>query len=168
MPTFWVGVASREHVLRAVKGGFCQLSHGKQTPVRRLHQGDVIIFYSPRERMGDAAPLQAFTALGEVIDEAAFPAKQTEDFHPYRRKVRYYDTETAEIRPLLFSLSFTRDRDHWGSSFRRGSFKISRDDFAAIAKAMGLRAKGSNYLAETTIFRTFCVSLIVDARLQRP
>jgi EVE domain len=124
MRTFWIGVASREHVLRAVKGGFCQLSHGKEAPVRLLHQGDVIIFYSPRERMGDAAPLQAFTALGEVTDEAAFPAKQTEGFHPYRRKVRYYDTETAEIRSLLFSLSFTRDRDHWSSSFRRGSFKI--------------------------------------------
>ena len=87
MRTFWIGVASREHVLRAVKGGFCQLSHGKEAPVRLLHQGDVIIFYSPRERMGDAAPLQAFTALGEVTDEAAFPAKQTEGFQPYRRKV---------------------------------------------------------------------------------
>jgi hypothetical protein len=101
--------------------------------------------------MGDAAPLQAFTALGEVTDEAAFPAKQTEGFHPYRRKVRYYDTETIEIRSLLLSLSFTRDRDHWSSSFRRGSFKISSDDFAVIAKAMGLRAKEFHHLAQTAI-----------------
>lgn len=138
-------------VFRAVKGGFCQLSHGKEAPVRRLHQGDVIIFYSPRERMGDAAPLQAFTALGEVTDEAAFPAKQTEGFHPYRRKVRHYDTETIEIRSLLHSLSFTRDRDHWSSSFCRGSFKISSDDFAVIAKAMGLRAKEFHHLTQTAI-----------------
>jgi hypothetical protein len=151
MRTVWIGVASREHVLRAVKGGFCQLSHGKEAPVRRLLQGDLIIYYSPRERRGDAAPLQAFTALGEVIDDSAFPANQTEDFHPYRRKVRYYDTETAEIRSLLFSLSFTRDRDHWGSSFREGSFKISSDDFAVIAKAMRLRAKEFHHLAETAI-----------------
>jgi|SRR5580658_4395951 hypothetical protein len=151
MRTFWIGVASREHLLRAVTGGFCQLGHGKEAPVRRLHQGDVIAFYSPHERMGDAAPLQAFTALGEVLDESAFLAKQTGDFHPYRRKVRYYETETADIRSLLVSLSFTRDRDHWGSSFRRGSFKISSDDFAVIAKAMGLRAKEFQHLAETAI-----------------
>ncbi|MGA8553184.1 MAG: EVE domain-containing protein [Candidatus Acidiferrales bacterium] len=81
MRTFWIGVASREHVLRAVEGGFCQLSHGKEAPVRLLHQGDVIIFYSPCEPMGDAAPLQAFMALGEVTDDAAFPVKQTEGFH---------------------------------------------------------------------------------------
>ena len=56
MLTFWIGVASREHVLRAGKGGFCQLSHGKEAPVQRLHQGDVIIFYSPRERMGAPLP----------------------------------------------------------------------------------------------------------------
>jgi hypothetical protein len=111
----------------------------------------VIIFYSSRERMGDAAPLEAFTALGEVTDEAAFPAKQTEGFHPYRRKVRYYDTETIEIRSLLPSLSFTRDRYHWSSSFRGGSFKISSDDFAVIAKARGLRAKGFHHLAQTAI-----------------
>ena len=101
--------------------------------------------------MGDAAPLQAFTALGEVTDEAAFPAKQTEGFHPHRRKVRYYDTKTIEIRSLLLSLSFTRDRDHWSSSFRRGSFKISSDDFAVIAKAMGLRAKELHHFAQTAI-----------------
>jgi hypothetical protein len=151
MRTFWIGVASREHVFRAVKGRFCQLSHGKEEPVRRLHQGDVIIFYSPRERIGDAAPLQAFTALGEVTDEAAFLAQQTEGFDPYRRKVRYYDTKTIEIRLLLHSLSFTRDRDLWSSSFRRGSFKISSDDFAVIAKAMGLRAKEFRHLTQTAI-----------------
>jgi hypothetical protein len=95
MRTFWIGVASREHVFRAVKGRFCQLSHGKEEPVRRLHQGDVIIFYSPRERIGDAAPLQAFTALGEVTDEAAFLAQQTEGFHPYPRKVRYRSRRKA-------------------------------------------------------------------------
>ena len=72
-----------------------------------------------------------------MTDEAAFPAKQTEGFHPYRRKVRYHDTETTEIRSLLLSLSFTRDRDHWSSSFPMGSFKISSDDFAVIAQSHG-------------------------------
>jgi hypothetical protein len=71
--------------------------------------------------------------------------------HSYRRKVRYYDTETAEIRSLLFSLSFTRDRDHWSSSFRRGWFEVSSDDFAVFAKAMGLRAKEFHHLAQTAI-----------------
>jgi hypothetical protein len=43
MGRFWVGVASREHVLAAVRGGVCQLNHGKQAPVRRLHMGEGMV-----------------------------------------------------------------------------------------------------------------------------
>jgi hypothetical protein len=50
----WVGVASHDHVLGAVQGGFCQLGHGKEALVRRLKAGDLIVFYSPRELMGSA------------------------------------------------------------------------------------------------------------------
>ena len=32
---FWIGVASRDHVNVGVKGGFIQLNHGKQAPLRR-------------------------------------------------------------------------------------------------------------------------------------
>ena len=41
MPTrYWIGVASRDHVMKGVAGGFCQLGHGKSAPVKRLAPGD--------------------------------------------------------------------------------------------------------------------------------
>jgi EVE domain len=66
MTKYWIGVASRDHVRTGTAGGFCQLCHGKAAPLRRLKAGDRIIYYSPRERMRDGAPIQAFTAIGEV------------------------------------------------------------------------------------------------------
>ena len=36
MARYWIGVASRDHVMRGVAGGFCQLGHGKAAPVKRL------------------------------------------------------------------------------------------------------------------------------------
>ena len=63
---YWIGIASRDHVRMGTAGGFCQLGHGKAAPVRRLGSGDRIIYYSPRERMRDGAPIQAFTAIGKV------------------------------------------------------------------------------------------------------
>ena len=50
--SYWVGVASHDHVQGAVQGGFCQLGHGKEALVRPLKAGDLIVFYSPRELMG--------------------------------------------------------------------------------------------------------------------
>jgi hypothetical protein len=68
MARFWVGVASREHVLAAVRGAFCQLNHGKEAPVRRLEMGDSIVFYSRRERIEGGESLQAFTAVARILD----------------------------------------------------------------------------------------------------
>ena len=146
MASFWVGVASREHVSAAVHGGFCQLSHGKDAPVRRLKRGDFLIFYSPHERMGDRMPLQAFTAIGEITDDVPFQVEQTADFHPYRRKTQYLKVRAAPIQDLLSELSFTKGTTNWGAAFRKGVFKISHADFSRIASAMGARVEKTKNL----------------------
>jgi hypothetical protein len=35
-PRHWIGVVSRQHVLRGVAGGFAQLGHGTAAPLRRM------------------------------------------------------------------------------------------------------------------------------------
>ena len=55
---FWIGVASRDHLNVGVKGGFIQLNHGKQAPLRRLKAGDGVIMYSPRTTYPDGEPLK--------------------------------------------------------------------------------------------------------------
>ena len=55
----WIGVVSRSHVLRGIEGGFAQMNHGKQAPLKRMKTGDGLIYYSPREAHPDGAPLQA-------------------------------------------------------------------------------------------------------------
>jgi EVE domain len=139
MTDFWIGVASRDHVMRGVKGGFCQLSHGKSSPVERLRPGDRIAYYSPREQMGDGEPVQAFTAIGEILPGDAYRADMGGGFKPVRRDVRFFKAHDVPIKPLLDTLSFTKGRTSWGYAFRRGSFRIEADDYRAIAKAMGVK-----------------------------
>jgi len=138
MTTFWIGVASRDHVLAGVEGGFCQLNHGKSAPLGRIKPGDRIVYYSPREQMRAGATVQAFTAIGEILDGEPRLALMPGGFTPYRRDVRFYTATEAPIAPLLPLLSFTRGRSSWGIAFRRGSFKIERDDYLTIARAMGV------------------------------
>ena len=129
-----MGVASREHVLAAVRGGFAQLSHGKAAPIKRLKPGDRILFYSPREGMREGKPVQAFTAIGEVLEGE--PRQVSEAFRPFRRDVRYFDAREAPIGPLLAHLSFSHGVAAWGQVFRRGAFRIERADYRTIAVAM--------------------------------
>ncbi len=63
---YWIGVASRDHVLRGVEGGFCQVCHGKSNPLKRLTPNDWMIYYSPRTEINGGDTVQAFTAIGQI------------------------------------------------------------------------------------------------------
>jgi hypothetical protein len=139
---YWVNTVSRDHVQRGVDGGFTQAGHGKPAGLKRMANGDRIVFYSPRTELDGGEPLQAFTALGEITDDAPYQAEMTPDFHPWRRKVRFAASEEAPIRPLIESLDFIRNKKSWGFVFRRGLFEITEGDFQRIARAMGTAPEG--------------------------
>lgn len=133
---FWIGVASRDHVKIGEKGGFCQLGHGKMEPVKRLGKGDGIIYYSPRKQLRGGDPVQAFTAIGQIVDTAPYQVEQHPGFKPMRRNVRFWPSNDLSIRLMLNDLSFLPKDKSWGIVFRRGSFRIPRADFMLIAEQM--------------------------------
>jgi hypothetical protein len=77
----WIGVASRQHVRTAVKGGFAQFGHGKPGPAKRPAKGDWITYYSPKEKLGEPAPCQRFVAIGQFLDAAPRQVTQTPGFN---------------------------------------------------------------------------------------
>jgi len=135
----WIGVVSREHVQRGVAGGFIQLNHGKRAPLQKLKAGDRVAMYSPREAYPDGAPLQAFTAIGEIASGEVYQVEMAPDFKPYRVDVRFLSCEEASIRPLIEGLGFIRDKTHWGAAFRFGYVRVPSEDFDRIAAAMHAR-----------------------------
>jgi hypothetical protein len=135
MPRYWIIVASREHVKLGVAGGFAQAGHGKRSGLARMHAGDRLIYYSPKEVYGGDVPLHAFTALGEVADGEIVQVEMSPDFKPFRRKVTYLRTGTVRIEPLISDLGFIRNKKSWGSAFRFGMLEIRKPDFDRIATA---------------------------------
>lgn len=133
---YWIGVASKEHVKTGVAGGFSQLCHGKAQPLKRMAVGDGIIYYSARERFGEDAPCQQFTAIGVVTGSEVYPFEMFPGFVPYRRDIRFFDASDTPIRPLIERLSFIRDKTHWGYAFRFGHLEIPRADYELIASHM--------------------------------
>jgi hypothetical protein len=135
----WIAVASAEHVAVGRRLGIMQVGHGKGAPLKRIHAGDRVAYYSPVQRLGEKTPCQAFTALGTVRDERVYQADMGDGFQPFRKDVAYDPAaREAPIRPLLEQLSFTRDRPrNWGYALRFGLLKVSDDDMDLIAHAMG-------------------------------
>ena len=127
-------VASREHAMLGVKGGFAQANHGKRSGLARMHAGDGIVYYSPKVSFGGNEPLHAFTAIGEVADEEIVQVEMTPDFVPFRRKVNYRYTGEIKVEPLLDDLGFIRNKKAWGYVFRFGLLEIPQPDFERILR----------------------------------
>src|SRR5271154_5958240 len=120
MARFWITVASREHVLLGVAGGFAQVCHGKSGPLKRMAEGDWIIYYSPTDKFGDKTSYRHFTALGKVNSGEPYAFAMSSDFIPWRRNITFVSSHEMAIEPLIDRLSFIHDKRRWGFPFRRG------------------------------------------------
>lgn len=134
MTNYWIGVASKKHVEIGVKGGFCQLNHGKKAPLQRMKAGDWLLYYSPKLTLDGGEPYQQFTAIGQIRQGEAFQVEMTTGFSPFRKGVDYYQFERE------FPLQGLRDLPEWQvkrPQLRFGHFPISEDLFRVITSSMG-------------------------------
>lgn len=136
MAKYWMLVASKNHVLCGVKEGIAQACHGKAQPLKRMNMGDGIIYYSPKLEYEKDIPCQEFTAIGMVAGEEVYSYDMGNGFIPYRRDIRYLNTNSAQIRPLIEKLQFITDKKQWGYKFRFGAFEIAKIDFELITTTM--------------------------------
>jgi hypothetical protein len=134
MARYWIAVASADHARRG-KAGFMQVNHGKAAPLRRLHPGDGVAYYSPTVTFGGKDKLQAFTLIGRVKPGDIYEG-QMGDWTAHRRDVDWADAHDAPIAPLLDRLDFTAGKTNWGYQLRFGLFEITEHDFDMIAEAM--------------------------------
>ncbi len=135
---YWLAIASADHVQHGRAEGFMQVCHGKSAPLRRLKQGDGVIYYSPAMIMGGKDRLQSFTAQGVISNDAVYQVDMGQGFLPYRRDVQWNETMITPIRPLLNKLELTRGKSNWAYPFRFGLLELSKHDFKLIAEAMAV------------------------------
>ena len=136
MTKYFLIVASKDHVLKGVKGEFAQAGHGRKDLMSKPSKGDWLVYYSSKDKFENGRPLQKFTAIGQVVDEEPYQPNTHADFKPYRRDVTYKEAEEADIRPLLEELNFIKNKTRWGFYLIGGFREISKDDFGVIKKAM--------------------------------
>jgi hypothetical protein len=133
---FWIIVASKDHLQRGLAGGFIQANHGKAAPLKRMHTGDWVIFYSPKLEYDKPEKLQCFTAIGKIADETVYQSDMGGGFVPFRRNVTFLPAQDVSILPLINELTFIKDKTPWGAPFRFGSIQIPEEDFRLIASRM--------------------------------
>jgi len=136
MPNYCIIVASRDHVQNGVAQGIMQACHGKAAPLKRIKQGDYIIYYSPKYTFEGNQKCQLLTALGLVTDDNVYQFQMTPDFCPFRRRVSFLKIKEISIVPLIAQLAVIKNKQSWGGAFRYGMLQIPAQDFALIAEQM--------------------------------
>jgi len=103
-----------------------------------MHQGDWLIYYSPHTSSPSGAPLQAFTAVGQMTSETPYQVTLPDGFQPFLHTVGYLPCRPVPIQEVLEELTFLPDKQHWGARFRFGRLAVSRTDFQRLARTMGV------------------------------
>ena len=156
----WVAVASAGHVRIGRSKGFMQVNHGKAAPLKRIHPGDGVVYYSPTNALRGKDKLQSFTAIGIVKDGVPYQVDMGGGFCVFRRDVNWRAAEEAPIKPLMASLQFTAAESNWGFQLRFGLFEISEHDMAMIATAMGVTVV-TNAIASASKIETTLVDIAI-------
>jgi len=138
MSRYWLGVVSREHVMRGVSGGFAQVCHGKKAPLSKIKRDDWLIYYSPKHNLGGNQPCRAFTAIGKIKSGEVYQFEMAPTFIPWRLDVDFLSCREVSVSSLMDKLELTSDKRGWGMKLRRGLVELSEHDFHTIAEAMGL------------------------------
>lgn len=136
MAKYFLICASKDHVLKGVKGGFAQAGHGRKDYMSKPAKGDWVVFYSSKDTFEDGQALQTFTAIGQVTDDEPYQPTANTDFKPYRRNVEFQACKEAAIRPLLDKLAFIKNKQKWGFYLISGFRELSKADFEVIKDAM--------------------------------
>ncbi|WP_267550031.1 EVE domain-containing protein [Rhizobium rhizogenes] len=132
--SYWLAVASAEHVRIGREYGFMQVNHGKEAPLKRIKPGDGIVYYSPSVKMGERDSFQSFTAIGFVREGQPYRAEMGCG-KAYRRDVDWLDAPEQPLRPLLGWLDFTQDKN-WGYRLRFGLVAFGQSDFEFLEEIM--------------------------------
>jgi hypothetical protein len=132
----WLAIASGGHVARGFAEGFMQVCHGKGAPLRRLHAGDRIAYYSPGRLMGGPADLRSITAFGMVADDELEQVEMAPDFHPWRRRVRWLSDKPLAIGTLRANPNFALAGPNWGAKLRYGLLQLDAHSMDMIETAM--------------------------------
>lgn len=133
---YWIIVASKDHLQRGLDGGFIQANHGKAAPLKRMHPDDWVVFYSPKLEYEKPEKYQCFTAIAQIADDHIYQHDMGDGFVPFRRNVRFLPARDVPIRPLIETLTFIKDKTHWGAPFRFGTLQLPEEDFKLIAGEM--------------------------------
>jgi predicted RNA-binding protein len=133
---YWINTVSKDHVMFGKKHGFIQANHGKESPLRRLKSGDMVLYYSPKTSLTKGEPLKSFTAIAKISGDDVHQIEMSNGFNPYRRNADYEDCTEVGIEPLIEDLDFIRNKKSWGYMFRFGLFEIHKHDFDLIYSKM--------------------------------
>ncbi|PZX94061.1 EVE domain-containing protein [Flavobacterium aquariorum] len=133
---YWIAAISKEHTSRGVAGGFIQVCHGKEAPLKRMKKGDYLLIYSSKVTMEGNEKCQSFTAVGKIKDDDVYQFQMTETFKPFRRNIEFLESVETSIIPLISNLEFIPNKKSWGYPFRFGFFEINENDFNFITSKM--------------------------------
>lgn len=141
----WLVTISEDNFQIALEKGLIGVSDRWHRPLEEMREGDNIIFYIGKKKVGKGGPhssVSEFAGVAEVTgpvfvsEECIWHSKGEETF-PYQRKIKFPSSVAREkASEICRSLEFIRNPDYWMLYFLTAIRKLSDADYETIKKAL--------------------------------
>jgi len=142
----WIVTVSEDNLQKTLKHNLIGLPERRRNLLKRVQQGDVVVFYISKKRAGRGGPGASVSQFGpvakvtgeEFAGDTPIWASKGNDLFRSRLPISLVSEGRVDAANVVPYLDFIRNKDKWGLYFLTGIRKVSEGDyktlFAAIKK----------------------------------
>ena len=147
--TFWMITISADNLGIVRQHNLVGLPTKRKRYSERLTQGDLIVFYVGKKRVGYGGYNASLCEFGPVAtltssvfyDDSRIWNSRNDERYPWRWRISITSDKKINARSIIDDLSFAHGKPKWGLYFIAGVRQISENDFEVLQKALkGLKA----------------------------
>ena len=144
MSQTWIVTISEDNLQKTLKHNLIGLPERRRNLLKRVQQGDVVVFYIGKKRAGRGGPGASVSQFGPVAkvtgeefsSDTPIWASKGNDLFRSRLPISLVSEGRVDAAIVIPHLDFVQNKDKWGLYFLTGIRKVSDEDYKTLLAAI--------------------------------
>ena len=140
----WIVTISEDNLQKTLQHNLIGLPERRRNLLKRVQQGDVVVFYIGKKRVGRGGPGASVSQFGpvakvtgeEFASDTPIWASKGNDLFRSRLPISIVSEGRVAAAIVIPHLDFVQNKDKWGLYFLTGIRKVSEEDYKTLLTAI--------------------------------
>ena len=140
----WIVTVSGDNLQDTLKHNLIGLPERRRNLLKKVRQGDTVVFYISKKRAGYGGPKSNVSQFGpiakvtgeEFFSDAPIWRSRVKDVFPSRLPITIVSKGRVNAADVIPHLNFIKDKSKWGLHFFTGVRELSEEDYKTLLAAI--------------------------------